>query len=528
MISERKNKLSGAIVGIGFIRNGVMEYKKLDTPIHNRITQDGLDYLLTLNGTDMYADLGSSRTDYPAIGTCWIGDRNISTGSYSSKVYGTGVLAYAAYGSGTGETSFTDTELVNRISDYTNTYITNNPELLGVKTYTDTYGKYSYRVTYKFGEAITTTTVNEVGFYGKYYNHITDTESYVMFSRVALPQPIVLEAGVELIVTYQLDVTNAYATEGSIDFTGLTDSEGNPLKAVAKLYRVVSSGLGTWSDGPNNEFGISENGTASHQYENSFPKVYPPFVVRTQAKNEWNWNYGSVACYSSNQSIALPANNASLSTDSLCESLSYATSNTSQGAFFALFTPYLCKGKTSKYRDVKYVFGEDCPYTFENSYTDISLIGINGMLYRFGYYDNGTFVPQVYRKYGNKALVLTSRVRYATQDTTDDVYTPTQDIQHLYVLAKSNYTPSSYYFDKVYKPNATPVSFNDGSYSFWFTPDSPVAAAANETTITASTDPSCMYDVKTGCTVTKTSDGLYTVSYNGSDSYTFTGLFKLL
>ena len=38
-------RLAGSIVGYGFIKNGVLNYKKLDEPIHNRITKDGLDYL---------------------------------------------------------------------------------------------------------------------------------------------------------------------------------------------------------------------------------------------------------------------------------------------------------------------------------------------------------------------------------------------------------------------------------------------------------------------------------------------------
>lgn len=515
---ENTNKLSGAIVGIGFIKNGVLDYKELDKPIRNKITSVGIDHLLTYDGTNACFNTGSSSSDtYGGYSSKWVGTRGVR-GYYSGSTYysASGVINYAAYGSGNTPTTFTDTALANKTSEYTSTKVTGSSQYCGVKSYSDQYGKYSYRVTYQFPTETSTKSINEIGFFGKFYNQTTSTFDYYMFSRVVLPQTLTIEEGTSLVVTYQVDETNAYNTATEIPFFGLKDTSGNDLYAQAKLYRIISSGVGSWGSGPiNGDGGINSNGTNFTDFNGYYGKAFMPFITRVDHPGYNSFSYGDQFGWSTNESITLPNDNSTASMNPVgCDFSIDITDNYTNCVAFRLFTPYVCTGQTGKYRDIKLVLGKNFGKVSGENYVDITFLSVNGMNYRFGYYDNGTFVPQALRKYANKAIVFTSRTRYTTDDTTNDVYTNANEVNSLYALVQYSRSYLTYPYVETYPSSTVPTFSNMGNCLF--TTVNPASVADTGTEIAVSDDPSMLRNVVSGCTITTTSSG-YKVTKTSSN-----------
>lgn len=403
---ENNTFLGGHLVGIGKIKkNREIIYNELEKPIHNRITSVGLDHLFQFSGAsnpDFIA--GSTWSFWPCL---WV-----SGGGNSTHKYRKGALNYMAFGSGTNVTSFNDISLENKLSDYSEDNLTasgSSQTLNGTRS--NSYGSYSFRISHQSAAVSSATTVNEIGWFGAY----DTTNAYsnkVLFARVVLPSPITLEAGESLVTTYQLDQTEANATASTTNnFFGLLDSEGNTLQAEYKLTRLWANPSGTTSwklnSGDISEPYISPSGGGSNYNTTSFQNGFAPAYMSgvTQTK------YGYMA-YSTSSSIDFPAIGSSpTNVDNTFVSKS--------GTYSEELSPYTGVGSTNKYRDHIFTIGTMNPGISDASgYIDISAIAVNGMMYRFGYYDNGVWTPQMWRKYANQSVAFTFRTRYSTEDTT--------------------------------------------------------------------------------------------------------------
>ena len=409
MILDNNKFLGGHLVGIGKVRaNGEVEYKELEKPIHNRITSVGLDHLFLFGGADQANANNGANADM----ALWVGN---GRSAYSSYKYRAGALEYMSYGSGTTATAFTDTDLSNGSGSYSNTKQTSSATaqtLNGTKV--NSYGNYSFRVTHKSAAAAATTTVNEIGWYGAYTNNTSSitpgaaNTTMVLFARVVLPSPITLNSGEYLLTTYQLDETNANTIASTIsDFFGLKDSNGNTLQAQQKVIRKQNTTSGVFQCTLNEPY-ITYSGSFGNA---NYYRFFPAFVF-----SENSYYTGQSFGYSTNSSMTFPADGSSDES-----SLTRFDASGSKGTNWNVdISSYTGVGSTNKYRDRTYTTGAYNPNMLSNptGYTDIYYINVNGMAYRFGYYDNGVWVPQAWRKYANQAVTFTFRTRYSTPDTT--------------------------------------------------------------------------------------------------------------
>lgn len=222
-------KLSGCLVGYGIKhKDGSVIYNWLDTPIHNKITSVGLDWLLK------YRNDPDELTPSSLLGyhKRFLGTRRVNSGDTS--VYAP--LTFCAYGSNNTSTVFTDTALKTLVSTYTDQLYVEHNESATESTFgtrVNSYGNHSYRVSHIFPQSNISTTVAEIGWFGK------ENTTYYMFSRVVLQDPIQIGIDDQLIVTYELTETCSLLTEAPINtFATLPDAHtSGTLQASAKLYR---------------------------------------------------------------------------------------------------------------------------------------------------------------------------------------------------------------------------------------------------------------------------------------------------
>ena len=393
---EDNRFLGGHLVGIGKRKaNGEIIYQELDKPVHNRIMSVGLDHLLVCGGPDK----PNAEEGYEAETYLW-------SGTYNSASYGrrSGALHWMAFGNGTAATAFTDTALGNKISTYYSTKCTSSEsgqKLNGTKwtTGADNFGKFSFRVSHESTAVSETTTINEIGWFGGYGSSTNDLNlgaTPVLFARVLLPSPITLLSGEKLITTYQLDETNANATETTgTSFFGLLDTNGNALQYKQRLVRRNSSS-GGWGGSISEPRVTSQGGGDNYNicFHAAFQQISP--------------NRSDFATYTTTSSDTLPSINSS-----------YAFSNGTTwdyGTVSSTVSAYTQVGETSKFRDRVFMSGAYNPNMAgdPSGKNDIRGIILNGMGYLFGYEENGSWVSQAWRKYANKQVTFTFRTRYTT------------------------------------------------------------------------------------------------------------------
>lgn len=399
---EDNRFLGGHLVGIGKRKaNGEIVYQELEKPIHNRITSVGLDHLF------MYA--GPDKPDGPSDGNAFLAGTtgNQSLGSRS------GALHWVAFGSGTDATNFTDTALGNKTSTYYSTRCTSSAsgQKLNGTTWTSgaaDFGKYSFRVSHESTAVSEDTTINEIGWFGGYSPNTATTDinsgaTPVLFARVLLPSPIMLLSGEKLITTYQLDETNANATETTgTSFFGLLgvrivsgEEVWEPLHYKQRLVRYASGG--GW------DCLISERYISTSGWESFYnQRFFPAFCTQNALNNEGFFSY------TTDPTDTLPAINTS--------SMFTHSTAWSGGTMSSSLDTYYGAGSTNKYRDRIIVSDAFNPSMSGDptGYKDICGIIINGMGYLFGYEENGAWVSQALRKYANKKITFTFRTRYTT------------------------------------------------------------------------------------------------------------------
>lgn len=406
--------LHGHIVGLGKrYGDGSVDYCLLDRPIHNRIVSGGLDYLMTLNGSNSAIFSYDSSDSYNPY-------RRAGAVENSSFPYN-GCLQYMSIGTDGTATAFTDTALKAMVGTYTDipalTTLPNNASRMIDNEYS-----VQHRVTLQSYTVTGDTTVREVGFHGKYYQQ----EVYPLFCRIVLDNPVNLSNGESLIVTYQLTVSYSGFSETETPSSllqGLLDSDGNQLRAVQKC--PVCSLYGRSSDTGWNEnimctFYMQRNGRGGYLSDDGRCSGYgiTPLHHRctrnsTSAGISTNGRLKASTglSFSTNASYTFPAYMAL--SDSTNVQLSFI--GTTNSCVVKDYVP------GTYYRDAEVTVNTTWPNQ-SSGYTDIYAIMYNGLTHRFGYYDttdpaNPVWVPKPWRKEFGKSYKFTYRYAIATEDT---------------------------------------------------------------------------------------------------------------
>ena len=426
MVIEQKTVIGGEIVGIGKIRaDGSEEFTWLKDPIHNQITTKGIDNLLMWNGSDA---LPSTSIDkeisslYVPVGNVPVYERKEST-IRDTSVTRTGVLYYSAYGDGTGNIDpDTATELISRISDITSTF--RNGNYFNGSNCVSVEGNHQlqFRVTHTYPVVSEHQNVNEIGFYHK----VEPNGDYTLFSRIQLDNTYELNPGESLIITYQLNVKYPNYPKHIDNFFGLTDVDGNTLQANETTCIKVNNTL-SWTKNHKNR--LYNNYDYSIYSAPGIPMIMlyyplgmPNFAgwytssvdIQPDGFVQYGWrpvwglkNESQLRCIMIQNDVSnlemMKVNGPTLANTKYQESV--------------ITTQILPYTPGSKYRDYTLILPTSYPYLNSGEeYIDFNILIFNGVAYRFGYDDNGTWVPQKLRKYGDQTYKLTYRMSYATEE----------------------------------------------------------------------------------------------------------------
>lgn len=406
---EQNNYLQGQLVGIGKIHaDGSEDFRWLEKPIKNRIVSSGLDHLLTLNGnqTSSFSEVNSSPA---ALKNLWV---SRSYQSYDATQNRCGVLHYASYGSSGDATEFTDTALHARVGGYSG----EKREGLGnCGTQIRSYGNFIFRVSHIHTAAPSEgTTVREIGWFYDIVSNSTPS-NYKMFSRVVLDSPVELQAGDRLVTTYEVNlVMGNISPVAGASFFGLLDRDGNPLQYETKLCLAQYRNGMSWGSRMSFPY-ITERGESdinSHNYsscEMRYAVVYPAYINRREWQRQLSYNGNATHFYNNPTNGYMDQYAPSCDAGSLPSEYQWGIRSYQWGSF---------------YRDAYMTIPRSWPNLgSDTAYVDIRFLMVGGVGISFGHYetdpDTGTqsWVPQYYRKYGNKSLGITIRQRFSTVDT---------------------------------------------------------------------------------------------------------------
>lgn len=431
MVIEQNTIIGGEIVGIGKIRaDGSEDFKWLKDPIHNQITTKGIDNLLMWNGS---SNLPSSNIDNE-ISSLYLPCQAQQTVNYSldyndardTSVTRTGVLYYSAYGDGTGNIDpDTDIELIHRISNITSTFKRGN--YFNGTNCISVNGNHQIqlRCTHTYPTVSEHQNVNEIGFYHK----VEPNGEYTLFSRVQLDNTFELNVGESLIITYQLNLKYPDYPKHINNFFGLKDTDGNILQANETTCIKVSNL--TWtSDYKYNAIPYALQYSSNYSIwappipmiNRYYPYGVPKFAIFEGSRDpdskyagykQYGWRpVWGVNSRTQERCIMIQTDVTNLEmmkTDGpILSNISYQDN--------VLTTQILPYTPGSKYRDYTLILPTFYPYlNSSEDYIDFNVLIFNGVAYRFGYDDNGTWVPQKLRKRGDQTYKLTYRMSYTTE-----------------------------------------------------------------------------------------------------------------
>jgi hypothetical protein len=242
-------KLGGALIGYGIKKKNGEERKVIfDKPIHNTITKSCLNNLLKFNGGNGL----SSNTQYPGLDMCSIFVKSVDFNGSSSRY---GVFNSCALGNGTGVTSVDDTQLKNKIGDYTDTKKTGD----GWCGYSLDYQNATIRLRVSHTHSINENfTIKEIG----WFNRIYPDGVYSLSSRIQLDNFIDVESGDEFYSIYEIIVS--FQDEEKVpEFSGLNVGG----------YSVNACTIPTYSNACCCFPYINTSGTGSIHISNGWPVV---------------------------------------------------------------------------------------------------------------------------------------------------------------------------------------------------------------------------------------------------------------
>lgn len=373
-------KLGGYLIGYAIKKkSGIWIEKKFDKPIHNTITKSMLNNLLEWNGPgSVFNGNSSSYANYR--GNLWC--RN------NGNRYG--VLYYAALGNGTGDTNVNDTDLKNRITDYTDTKKT------GVNwcgTYFWGERKMSLRISHQH-TIIQNFSITEFGLYFRIY----PDGAYSMTARVQLDEPIDVESGDTFYSIYELEVA-ANTRVAHANWFGF-----GPCVEEGAIYGSGNNnnGYGSVSFESLSTSGVGQSMISSTSSLDGRMAFMEPI---------YNENLGTVSQYKLKNftKFGNSDHNFAYYWGGYFDETWKTLNNSIISA--ATLKPYV---QDSFYREVDLTFVKD----FMGA-TPCYAMMINGTIYRFGYYDeNNTFIATPITS--NDEMVVTLRQSFST-----DLLTPT-------------------------------------------------------------------------------------------------------
>ena len=381
ILTQETAKLGGHIVGLGKLRSdGSLEYRETD--IHNRITSAGLDHLLCFNG--------QTTGGCPTPSGTGLFLRCNSTDHY-------GIFTYMAFGTSAAQTGFEDTALRNQVGGYSSTkYPNSNTSAIYFRgTRKLSNGVLAHRYTWTSSPVTDPVTAKEIGIFGRYGNPAT----YVMFARISINEsPVSLLAGESLVASYELVETRDTEVHHMDSFCGLTDAEGRPLQCDYRIcpYYYTPDYYG---------IDIRSHYVTSSGFDER--NVYPDngmfgLDFSTLIRSDGPW-YSTT----DHEFPAFDQNNLNLS-----------NFQSSTGDWGSSLLTYEGVGTLDKQRDIRIYSGNMNPGFIDyNDFIDIKYLRVRGMDYRFGYWNNDTWVSQSLRKFADQTLTVTHRVKYDTVDT---------------------------------------------------------------------------------------------------------------
>ena len=375
-------KLGGYLVGYGITKtNGKTFEVFLDEPIHNKITKHMLNNLLTLDGTD---SLAQNLSDVQSM---WV------SGGSSSR---SGVINYAAYGDGTGETDVDDTDLHNRRSEYTSTKKTGG--YYCTRKFDNANKKLSIRVSYQFNAASDAVSIKELGVFNKYESSGT----YALSARVVLDNAIDINTGDVFFFTYQLDIY--FEQVGVITNFG---NSGYDLRYVVN-QRPQNNPTSWTIDAYNDSFPTLRNGVGNFingGYVGSGRGVnakVPIYGINVSIPNSNNVGVVGKVIVPLTSAFTFPAGG--FTSDVTVNGTETASSYyLLVDANVSHYTP------DSFYRTVTI----DCTNLWADN-ADVYGFMWNGIVAQFGHYDGDTFTPDFIHKDTNKTWRFTFRQSWST------------------------------------------------------------------------------------------------------------------
>lgn len=400
MLDEKK--LHGYVVGLGVMhKDGSKDFRWLEKPVHNRIVSCGLDAYFQFNGSNT------------ATTTSGDFDNRFLSAATSSSVTKGGLLQYMAIGTNGSETRFDDTALKNQVGGYSRDYTFYSQPYTGWCINSDKTISTRTQVT---SIAVSEhTEVREIGFFEKYSN----SDTYVMFSRIALPSAVVLESGDKLLTCYQLDITYNGIDETPVPsslLSGLVDVDGNPLVGYesTRIYTDSTDSPAVFGKWYNTAIGaeVVKGGTSPITGAN--PSSIVGYRVVAPFKAPYNTsNYNDCQVWSrSTSGWAMQiqfGRNTTYTSQRLNDSDSYLN--------FEYANP-LGYVPGTYYRDRKIIVSASWPNNTASGYKDIYAIAFNCKQIRFGYFDaSDNWVEKPWRKEFGKRYEFIYRTKLTTADT---------------------------------------------------------------------------------------------------------------
>lgn len=375
-------KLGGRLVGYGIKRNGVEHVFMLDKPIHNTITKSCLDNLLMYNGSNaLPSGSGYTTRVNQVIPSLFISIYDL-TGAQCQRF---GVFQFCALGNGTGATSVDDTDLHNRLTDYSNVAPTGSPSWNG-----GTLDSTNHTLTCRRSHTHTIASdmaVTEIGWFHRIY----PSGAYSLSSRVVLDSPITLHSGDIFYTIYEWVVSITPRTEHS-NWFGL-----GPVVEFGMIGSLSNSG----SSCSYPSVASSGVGEITSSYSNRNWPIMEPVFTPNVTGDSYNVH---------------PGINTIIIADKDTESM---------------WGSYVTDGYTISFSDITGMVTSDyTPGSFyrERSFTvspgfaggnSIYSWFLNGTVYRFGKWENGVFTAMPFTPSSSDAYRITVRQSWST-----DLLTP--------------------------------------------------------------------------------------------------------
>ena len=263
--------------------------------------------------------------------------------------------------------------------------------------------------------------VRELGYWGASYKNGSDLTNWGMTSRIILPSPYYLNAGEQLLTTYEIRVTLDTDTSYG-QFQSMTDTGGNALEY--KCRRNLVEVVGNFGGGANcHAFDfpyIDEQGGGNIWPSGTAASSNIPTGVKAGTTAQpWRWG-GSTPNYTGSNLKYSSANNVAYTTDTTHEIPDWGTAESgltivqdSRHARANVRT-YVAGSHEIIYDLILPQFWPNL--SLDTDYADIAYLNVGGLAIKFGKMVDGVFTPQVCRKLATKQWKLSFKTSIKTPD----------------------------------------------------------------------------------------------------------------